>query len=107
MHLRGVHFLKKYYINNITRRKYMIKLNNILDHKVMMDRLNEIVTDGVQKNQTRDDVLVEVLKVVIALEHGQEALEDDMEREILNLQRFNAPKRWNDIPVDPNSQEII
>lgn len=85
----------------------MIKLNNILDHKVMMDRLNEIVTDGVQKNQTRDDVLVEVLKVVIALEHGQEALEDDMEREILNLQRFNAPKRWNDIPVDPNSQEII
>ena len=85
----------------------MIKLNNILDHKVMMDRLNEIVTDGVQKNQTRDDVLVEVLKVVIALEHGQEELEDDMEREILNLQRFNAPKRWNDIPVDPNSQEII
>ena len=46
----------------------MIKLNNILDHKVMMDRLNEIVTDGVQKNQTRDDVLVEVLKVVIALD---------------------------------------
>jgi len=85
----------------------MIKLNNILDHKVMMDRLNEIVTDGVQKNQTRDDVLVEVLKVVIALEHGQEALEDDMEKEILNLQRFTAPKRWNDIPVDPNSQEII
>jgi len=85
----------------------MIKLNNILDHKVMMDRLNKIVTDGVQKNQTRDDVLVEVLKVVIALEHGQEELEDDMEREILNLQRFNAPKRWNDIPVDPNSQEII
>ena len=85
----------------------MIKLNNILDHKVMMDKLNKIVTDGVQKNQTRDDVLVEVLKVVIALEHGQEELEDDMEREILNLQRFNAPKRWNDIPVDPNSQEII
>ena len=25
----------------------MIKLNNILDHKVMMDRLNKIVTDGI------------------------------------------------------------
>tara|TARA_B100001778_G_scaffold78978_2_gene63784 strand:+ start:2306 stop:2563 length:258 start_codon:yes stop_codon:yes gene_type:complete len=85
----------------------MIKLNNILDHKVMMDRLNKIVTDGIVKDQSRDDVLTEVLAVVIALESGQEALEDDMEKEILNLQRFTAPKRWNDIPVDPNSQEII
>ena len=90
----------------------MIKLSNILDHKVMIDRLNTIVTDGVHKNQTRDDVLVEVLKVVIALENGQEALEDDMQSEISDLadatkkavERWNAPKRWEDIPVCPDSK---
>ena len=74
----------------------MIKLGNILDHKVMIDRLNAITTDGVQKNQTRDDVLVEVLKVVIALENGQEALEDDMQSEkdahIAHMWPHGAPR---------------
>lgn len=77
----------------------MIKLNSILDHQVMLDRLNKIVTDGIVKDQSRDDVLTEVLGVVIALEHGQEAIEADMESEI--------PVRWEDIPVHPDSEDDI
>ena len=31
----------------------MIRLNSILDHQIMLDRLNKIVTDGISKDQSR------------------------------------------------------
>ena len=70
----------------------MIKLNSILDHQVMLDRLNKIVTDGISKDQSRDKVLTEVLAVVIALEHGQEEIETEYEtqyKEMVPLHRDN------------------
>ena len=99
----------------------MIKLNSILDHQVMLDRLNKIVTDGISKDQSRDKVLTEVLAVVIALEHGQEEIEAEYEtqyKEMVPLHKNETEdyknwrnnrmvRKWADLPVHPDSEDDI